>query len=271
MVDERHRDYVLPVSAIPAGGVLTAQNFQLDFDAPFVLSEVGVTLDYTVPSILLKFTDPNGRFVEQDFTPFAGEIPYSGSAIPVLTPIYPNLVYPLGGNIRYDISNTNPNTDIDTGDINLTFRGRSLHPPQSVMNRDAYPKYFREIPHSYVFPITVATSPQLNNPLQIQPDADFVARALVIGKGNYNSPLTNQFSFQFKDQMGQFYQKQMTQISQIASSKSPQRPGVFVPEIYIKRNSLIYVDILRNSGPALPQTLYLRLVGSKIFPSTSPC
>lgn len=267
MVDERQRDYVLTLPTLTAGQVFPDLQFKTDQDGPFCLREIGLYNAYV--SLILKYEDNVRRFVQQDFAPQLAEIPYYGP-VSLLTPVTPHLVYPPGAVISVYLNNTHPSESVTNGSV--LFRGVSLHPYGTVMNRNTYPKYFREIPYSYVFPITIPANQNLFNiPLQAQADADFVFRGVCMGNGDYNNPvLVNAFQLQFKDQAGNYYEKQPVNYGSIASARTPHRPGVMVPEIYVGRKTLIYLDIT-NNNLAEDTDVVLRLVGSKVFPSQSPC
>ena len=186
MIEERHRDYSLFFTTpLAANGAFPAQQLRIDTDGPFVLREIGFSgLGGALPQgIAIKFQDDLGRFVEQDYIPSFGELPFSGAAltgyngiIPFFTPILPQIVYPPNATIVVYVENTNPSVAVEK--LRIVFRGVSLHPQGTILNGWAYPQYFREIPFAYAETISITQNPQLNNILNVKPDADFVLRAL---------------------------------------------------------------------------------------------
>ena len=186
MIEERQRDYSLFFTTpLAANGAFSAQQLRIDADGPFVLREIGFSgVGGEIPQgVSIKFQDDIGRFVEQDYIPSFGELPFSGAAltgyngiIPFFTPILPQIVYPPNATIVVYVENTNPSVAVTK--LRIVFRGVSLHPQGTILNGFAYPPYFREIPFAYAETIELTQSPQLNNMLNIKPDADFVLRAL---------------------------------------------------------------------------------------------
>jgi hypothetical protein len=290
MIEERQRDYSLFFpSPLASNGQQPAQQLRIDTDGPFVLREVGFsTAGGVLPqSIAIKYQDDIGRFVQQDFIASFGELPFSGAAltgynglIPFFTPVLPQIVYPPNATIVVYLENTNPVQTL-TG-ARIIFRGVSLHPRGTVLNGWAYPPYFREIPFAYAENILVNTlNPQLNNVLNIKPDADFVLRALQIipvSSVNVIQPsFGDKYLIQFKDQNGKYYQTGSNSDSiqsagifpdSIAGHLTPYAPGILVPEIYLQKNSALYYDV---KVPSQPVNLVVRFIGSKIFESATPC
>jgi len=186
MIEERQRDYSLFfTSPLTANGAFPAQQLRIDTDGPFVLREIGFSgIGGALPQgVSIKFQDDLGRFVEQDYIPSFGELPFSGAAltgytgiIPFFTPILPQIVYPPNATIVVYVSNTNPSVAVEK--LRIIFRGVSLHPKGTILNGFAYPRYFRELPFAYAETIALTQNPQLNNILNVKPDADFVLRAL---------------------------------------------------------------------------------------------
>jgi hypothetical protein len=288
MIEERQRDYSLFFSTpLAANGQLPAQQLRIDTDGPFVLREIGFSgLGGVLPqSITVKFQDDIGRFVEQDYISSFGEFPFSGAAltgynglIPFFTPILPQIVYPPNATIVVYLNNTNPAQSI-TG-ARIIFRGVSLHPRGTVLNGWAYPPYFREIPFAYSENVLLSTSPQLNNILNIKPDADFVLRALQfipVSSNVIQASFGDNYLIQLKDQNGKYYQTGSNSSAiatagvfpdSIAGHLTPYAPGILVPEIYLQKNSALYYDI---QAPSTPINGIMRFIGSKIFESATPC
>jgi hypothetical protein len=282
MVDERNTEFSLYLGNVAAGAALPAQQMKLSTDGPFCLREIAITGagGQLIPSLTVKFMDSRGAFLEQDFDASLQEIPYGGDNS-VLTPIVPQLIYPPNGNIIFYVSNTNPSVAVSS--LRITFRGVTLFPAGAVLNRQNYPKYFKEIPYAYTVQPDMTISPFLNNILNIQPDADFAVRGLLISQpgAGFNSFLGSDFQIALKDQNGKYYEIPAiipTAIPQIfngvfvntlAGESQAHRPGLLVPEIYLPKNGTLYYDL---NGPTanLPLTLWIRFVGAKIFESNQP-
>lgn len=290
IIEERQRDYSLFFSSpLVALGQQPAQQVRIDTDGPFALREIGFSgIGGVLPQgIAIKFQDDIGRFVEQDVIPSFGELPFSGAAltgytglIPFFTPILPQIVYPPNATIVVYLSNTNPSVSVEG--LRIIFRGVSLHPRGTILNGFAYPKYFREIPFAYAEYLTLTQSPQINNVLNVKPDADFVLRAMQfvpVTSGGYTiqTSFGQNWLIQLKDQNGKYYQtaKNSDTIASagvfpdsIAGHLTPYAPGIFVPEIYLQKNSALYYDI---QAPSTPISVIARFIGSKIFESQTPC
>lgn len=271
MPDERHRDYELQFGDVAAGVQLPAQQFKVDSDGPFCLREVGLTGagGQLVPSFAIKFTDPFQRFVQQDYVPDFGELYYPGNQ-PILTPLVGQFIYPPNSNIIVYLFNTNPVQALTGG--RMLFRGASLYPDGTVLTRQQYPEFFKEMPFNYVVKVTQTLAVQQNLIVNIQSDADFALRSMLItqpGPG-FNSFLGADFSIQLKDQNGKYFESQPVFFNSIAGEAIAHRPGLFGPEIYLIRNSSFYFD-LTSPAASLPATFYISFKGAKIFQSAKPC
>jgi hypothetical protein len=276
MADERNKDYELQFGTLNPSTISPAQQFKVNSDGPFCMREIGLigAGGQTISSFAVKFTDPFNRFVEQDYISMHGEIPYGGSW-PVLTPMIPQMIYPPNSNIVVYLNNTNPSDELVSGRV--VFRGVTLFPDGTVLNRQSYPKYFREMPYRYPVQVVQAITPLQNQIVNITPDADFALRGFLItlpGPG-FNSFLGNDFTIEIKDQNQKYYQGDQTKLSPpffntIAGEAMAHRPGLFQPEIYLPKNSSFYFD---TNVPAslLPQTFWISFFGAKIFASTKPC
>jgi hypothetical protein len=248
-----------------------------------VLREIAVTGagGQLIPSLTIKFQDSRGAFLEQDFISSLQEIPYGGNDS-VLTPIVPQVIYPPNGNIVFYISNTNPSVTVTN--LRIVFRGVTLFPAGRVLNRQNYPKYFRDIPYIYPVQVTLSATPTLNNILNITPDADFALRALLIAQPGpgFNTFVGSDFQIALKDINGKYYEipaQPATQIggptyngvfvNTIAGESTANRPGILVPEIYLEKNTSLYYDLVGPAG-SLPLTFWIAFIGSKIFLSSQP-
>lgn len=287
-IDERQRDYSLFFGAAAANTQQPAQQLRIDSDGPFALREVGFsgTGGVMPQSIQVKFQDNLGRFLEQDFVPTFGEMPFSGAAltnytgfIPALTPIVPQIVYPPNSTIVVYLKNSNPAQSLTAG--RMVFRGVSMHPRGTVLNGARYPRYFRELPFSYVRNVTLNSNPQVNNILNILPDADFVLRAMLftpVTSGVIETAFGSNWLIQLKDQNGKYYQTGSNSNTiatagifpdSICGHVTPHIPGVICPELYLIRNSTLYYDVF--TPEILPSYIQVRFIGAKIFETAQPC
>lgn len=271
MADERQRDYELVFGNVAANAQSLAQQLKLDSDGPFCLREIGLegAGGSLLQSFALKWTDPFNRFVQQEFVSSLAEVPYPGNA-PILTPVISQMIYPPNANIVAYLSNTNPSASLTGG--RLLFRGVTLYPDQTVLNRQQYPKYFKEMPFAYPIEVTQSTALLQNQVINIRPDSDFALRAMLITLPgpNFNSFIGSEYAIQLKDQNGKYYQSQPVFFNSIAGEAIAHRPGLFQPEIYLARNSNLYFDLTLPSA-VLPATFWIRFIGAKIFQSTKPC
>jgi hypothetical protein len=276
MPDERHKDYELVFGNLNPATVSPAQQFKVNSDGPFCLREIALTGagGQSISSFGVKFTDPFNRFLEQDYIAMHGEIPYGGSW-PVLTPMIPQLIYPPNSNIVAYLNNTNPLDELVNGRV--LFRGVTLFPDQTVLNRQQYPKYFREMPYRFPQKVTQSITPSNDNIVNVTSDADFAMRGFLITQPGpaFNSFLGLDFTIEIKDQNGKLYQGDTTKttpvfFNSIAGEAMAHRPGLFEPEIYLPKNSSFYFDLVSPAG-SLPFTFYISFFGAKIFESSTPC
>jgi hypothetical protein len=283
MVDERNTEFSLFLGNVAPNSQLPAQQMKLSTDGPFVLREIAVTGagGQLIPSLTIKFQDARGAFLEQDFISSLQEVAYGGNDS-VLTPIVPQVIYPPNGNIVFYISNTNPS--VTATSLRVVFRGVTLFPLGAVLNRQRYPKYFREIPYIYEQSPTMTVAPTLNNILNIQPDSAFALRALLIAQQGpgFQSFVGSDFQIALKDVNGKYYEIPAQQgtliggptyngvfVNTIAGETTANRPGILVPEIYLEPNASLYYDLNGPSG-SLPLTLWIAFIGAKIFLSNQP-
>lgn len=276
MVDERHTDYQIFIGTMAANAQAPAQQLKLSTDGPFVLREIGLIGlgGDLINSLTVKFQDARGAFLEQDYTASLQEIPYPGNGS-VLTPVVPQIIYPPNGNIVVYVKNTNPSVALEN--VRVIFRGVTLYPNDSVLNRSQYPPYFREVPYAYPVKVVQTVSPQLDNILSIAPFADFALRGLLISQPGaaFNSFIGLDFEILLKDQFGKYYEipaltpARVTQglfFNTMGGESEAARPGLVVPEIYLPKNSNLYFDLI-GPGGSLPLTYWIRFLGSNIYQS----
>lgn len=282
-VDERHRDYSLVIGNLAGAAIFNSLPMDIDTDGPFALreielqgvewnAEVGGNTGILVPSVGIKFEDPAGRLLSQDFVASLGEFPYSGS--PIMTPVIPQIIYPTNSTINVWIQNTGTNL---LPNARVIFRGVSLHAEGSVACRPEYPMRFQEVPYDYPVQVTLNSSPVNNTPLNINGDADFALRQILVSLVSGTVSATEQYFLRLRDTAEKSYAsldllalQVMANAPSTLASKidapffNADRPMILVPEIYIKKNQTIYFDIVAT--PTFPQVLSVCFRGAKVYP-----
>src|ERR1035437_362058 len=148
---ERHHDYILNIATIPAGGFIENYPLPIDTDAPFCCRGRGLhiappTESRTGPAtrdqsniqyLRFQFRNASGESLQQIpvYAPqdFAGAYGQAGH----YRPVYPQQVYPPGGNIIVSIWNDGPQ---DITNLQVIFRGVKLFPDGSRPVRTYPPK-----------------------------------------------------------------------------------------------------------------------------------
>jgi hypothetical protein len=187
-VIERHQDYQLTLQSVPPGGIRQVP-LQLDTDAPFALRLVksrnlGVSgFNFETPR---KAYQASG--LRTDVTP-----PTLTNPLALPTPgviVYPQLVYPQGGEILVDVGNS---TGQPLTNVRILFRGAKLY-PDGALRALSYPPKFSTLPFTYTpdpaviaqVPVSGSAQPApgwasnyaavLNNQLRTLHDSYFVFR-----------------------------------------------------------------------------------------------
>jgi hypothetical protein len=308
---ERHHDYVLgpnqdPRLASVAAGAAFSLSLYIDTDAPFALRSRAMRVSYTtVPSprvqaylnsLLLRWAGPDRNFFSQNLVRQSLLAPYFGQlGNPI--PVYPQVVYPRGAEIRVDILNdgTNPLTN-----LTLYFRGVKLFAPGAVKSY-MYPDNVGLLPFIYpqgrrndadgsvlVRDVQVIQGP-LRQTFQCKPDADFVLRAGQAGLPFSTTPV-NEVFIRLLDEDEKPYSNDAVHMDVLFGNSAmpamfypygaagftnvqpigagPNSPGLVYPEIYVPKNHLMYMDVSRDDsayGGAVPINLPVQFIGMKVF------
>jgi len=271
---ERHQDYQLNIATLPAGG-LQGVELLLDSDAAFATRLVKQRYTPGAPSggWSYRFRAPSGAYQSSDFRfdTFGRGTLLEGN------PLYPQMIYPANGSIVVDINNV---TGVQQTNVKLLFRGSKLFPDGS-MPAPTYPAVCSILPQ--VLPVQILTIPQnngsglLNNQINAQIDWDFALRyanadpfSPTGGNGTYD-----QLYVQLKDQTQKPYSNVPIHIDDLFGSQSstatgstttnPFWPGLFLPEIYVPANGILYFDIFRTDTGGGNVTMQFSFGGVKVY------
>jgi hypothetical protein len=297
-MDERFFVYVQHVGVVAAGATVTDVPLQTDADAPFVLRgrSIGlletsaVTVVAQVNAMYTRYRDSSDKHNSTDLLPVQFEMPNGGSMGP--SPVYPQKPYPAGAVILADVFNSNA-VDVD---VTLYYHGVKLYPDGTYPL--TYPAKCSMLAYSYTLP-GPGRPPLIIQPagagsfiqdytLTIQGDADYVFRAGNGGLRNFTALAGFRNLFvTMKDHdrkpfsSGPVHINHMFAASQgagVGSTFHPLAgdwtPGLFVPEIWVRKNDMLYFDFLRqdNNLPivgslptALPVDLQFVFFGDKVF------
>jgi hypothetical protein len=264
---ERHQDYVLRNITVPANGSVNYV-VALDSDAPFALRCV---LSSGMPTsggltqfqfIILGMDDR--RYMGGNGNPANGlDSMVNPGSLPFI--IYPQITF--ASHITIQVTVIDVSGDGITNGV-LVFRGTKIYPPGTQFG-PAYPQPFSELNFRYVYPLVIplgsAGTPSLllSQPLNIQSDADFVARMCSAGNtvgDGYDAPNTWAI---LRDQYGKPYSNDWVPIELLFPQTNEPYPTIY-PEIYLKKSTQLLLDLMRTSGTQ-NDTIQIVLHGSKIF------
>ena len=310
---ERHQDYVLGPNqdkrlASVAAGAQLELSLYIDTDAPFALRSRAMRVSYTdggagasrlqayLNSLLLRWAGPDRNFFSQDLVRQSLLAPYFGQlGNPI--PVYPQVVYPRGAEIRVDIRNDGANA---LTNLTLYFRGVKMFAPGAVKSY-GYPANVGLLPFIYpqgqanttdgvtlVRNVAVVQGP-LRQTFQCKSDADFVLRAGQAGDPFSTTPV-NEVFVTLLDEDEKPYSNDAVHIDVLFGNSAfpatyypcgalgtvsvtpvgtgPNSPGLFYPEIYVPKNHLMYMDVSRNDlayAGAVPINLPVNFIGQKVF------
>lgn len=289
MPNERFFIYVHHVGVVGAGKQLTDIPLQTQGDAPFILRARSIGLLDTelvsttaqVNAMYTRYRDASDKHNSTDLLPVQFDMPNGGSRGP--SPVYPQKPYPAGAVILADVLNTNA-VDVD---VTLYYHGVKLYPdgtyPLTYPAHCSLFSYWYTLPGPGRPPIVIqptgAGSFIQDYTLTLQGDADYVFRAgnggvidPTIGVGFRNLYVT------MKDHDRKPFSSGPVHINHLLSSSQGTagttvnplagawNPGLFVPEIWVRRNDMLYFDFLRNDLVGLGAvTLQLVFFGAKVF------
>ena len=212
-------------------------------------------------------------------------------------PVYPQVVYPRGAEIRVDILNDGANA---LTNLTLYFRGVKLFAPGAVKSY-TYPDNVGLLPFIYpqgtpnttdgstlVRNVQVIQAP-LRQTFRCKSDADFVLRAGQAGLPFSTTPV-NEVFIKLLDEDEKPYSNDAVHMDLMFGNSAmppmfwpygasghvpvtpvgtgPNSPGLFYPEIYVPKNHLMYMDVSRDDsayGGAVPINLPVQFIGMKVF------
>ncbi len=167
-------------------------SIQLDADAPFRLYGVclwnlGLSanfLDGFDGQISLRFTRPDGRYIQKQLT--SSNLLFPGNQVnlgltpnkAMVSPIYPNVLYPANSTIQIDIIGLPSNATMPVGSV-IVFIGVKIFEDGAVWS-PKYPAKWKARPYleNLTIPnLDITKGPSLNNTFTTQRDADFVFQA----------------------------------------------------------------------------------------------
>ena len=290
---ERHYDYVLSGPSLAAGQIVQGLPLQLDPDAPFELRSRALRVPYdtltqtqaALQGVSLRYTDAAGDYLSQGLVPQALEMAYFGQGGNP-KPVYPPQRYPAQGVIKVDVKNNNSTTL--TG-LTLYFRGVKLF-KWGQRPLHTYPPKFTPLPFTYpvlatALPVTTPTQ-GLRYTFTCRADADFVLRALQAGI-NGAAPSTWEVFLTLRDADLYPYSNAPVHLDVLCGNSfigavfpcgssalvapvgpGPASPGLLYPEIYVPKNNLLYIDVLRADvayAGAAQVDLPIAFLGMKVF------
>lgn len=302
---ERHQDYSFIIPLIPAGQAAIAFPCVLDTDADFSCRARGlrVTPNLTtrrqtqVQELRFRYTNENGAYLSTQPIQTPQDFAFAFGEQAVYRPVKPEIHYRAGQTVTVDVYN---DSGVDVVNLQVFFRGVKLFAP-GTYPAPTYPQNCRPLDFTYQSGKGTPTDPQIVMPvqsdlyqqlLQVQGDADFVLRAGQAGSWSSLGPAagspysgdgyTNLF-MQLMDSRLKPYSNRPIHIDWLMgnaggnSGPSPSEtlgnsaPGTFFPEIYLRKNEVMYFNLFRRDTPWVPVTdgLPVRLsfawIGSKVY------
>lgn len=302
---ERHYDYIFTVPLIPAGGFIKGYPLKLDSDAPFQCRGIGLRITPPVAtrqqtnllSTRFNWTNRTGAYLAQDVVPsvqfFAGAWGQGGR----FRPVHPQQPYQPSGVINVDLFN---DSGQDLTNAQFMFRGTKLYADGIVGN----PTYPQQVVRTQQFwyqsgkgsdqdqPLILTTTDDTGKRLlRINGDADFVLRGGLAGLytssgngGAYSTTGYTELYAQIFDNRQMPYSNAPMHIDWLFGGglgnmsvnysgglSGPAAPGLFVPEIYLPRNNVLYYQLTRNDAAytgvvdALPVRMSIAWIGTKVY------
>lgn len=294
---QRHFDYVLGpnqdsrLASVAAGKLVEGIVLRLDMDAPFILRSRAVRIQsaaegdqMALESLLLRWAGPDRDFQSQNLIRQSLVGPYFGQVGNPM-PVFPQVVYPRGGQIMVDLLNDGASTMTN---VSLYFRGSKLYSPGDVKSY-GYPNTFGGLPFAYpqgmysdtdgltLVRNVAAIQAPLRQTFKVKGDADFVLRA-----GQAGNPFGTAIEVfaTLKDEDEKPYSNDAVHIEVLFGNSGaaqgfgsatigggPNLPGVFFPEIYLPKNHLMYMDVSRHDTipGSVTEDIPFTFIGQKVF------
>jgi len=304
---QRHYDHVWGPSqdsrltAVTAGQLIRNIEVQIPNDAPFLMRARSYRVSYDnldsrtqvgLQNLQMRWSGPYNDCRQTQLVPQGLQIAYGGQSA-VWKPVYPQIYYPASGLMLVDVYNAGATT---LTNLTLYFRGVQLF-PWGVNPSPTYPASMSIIPYAY--PINtvggvanpvgsiqnlLTADTRLLQTFQVQTDSDFVIRSVQAGPSY--APFALEVFFTLRDQnrkafsnapvhfetlfgpSGGNYQTGIAgSIGAIGSGNS--LPGIFFPEIYCPRGTVLYYDVIRADsaypGAATIPNFPVILNGGKVY------
>ena len=304
---ERHQDYILNVASIPAGQSIVNYPLPIETDAPFLARGRGLHIapppatrsQGDVFNLRFRFRNAAGEYLSSAPIQAAQDFAFAFGQNAQYRPIYPQQVYPPGGNIVVDVYNDGLD---DITNLQVIFRGVKLYKDGQIP-APTYPAQCRVMDFTYQTGKGTPTDAALilqpsgdgselrQIPLVIQADADFVLRAGQAGLWTSSGAGGTYSTFGYTELFVQLFDGDLKPYSNApihidwlfgnaGGSALPgfralgnAAPGLFVPEIYLPKSHVLYFDLFRRDAPyvgvtdALPVRLAMAWIGSKVYAS----
>ena len=304
---ERHHDHVWGpaqdsrLASVGPGQLIRNIEVQFDNDAPFFLRGRAYRVSYDslasrtqvgLQNLKMRWSGPNNDYRQNVLVPQGLDMAYGGQSA-MWAPVYPQIAYPANGLMLVDVLNAGATT---LTNLTLYFRGVKLF-PWGTNTGATYPARMSILPYAY--PInTVDNSPTATGAIQnlltadqrilqtfqVQNDSDFVLRSgqagpsyapfalevfVTLRDGNRkafsNAPV--HFETLFGPSGGNYQTGAAGLLPAIGTGNAC--PGVFYPEIYCPRGSVLYYDIERFDagyiGAATIPNFPIILNGGKVY------
>lgn len=251
---ERPQWYVkrFPNAGLVAGQQTIDVELQTDSDAPFRATGVAVYVFGTDGAplgaegnvgITLRFAHADRSYLQkhlisaQQLNPFdadalAGAAGQPPAFFSYFSPLATNVFYPAGSSLLISLAQLPAIADPL---VLVVFIGTKLFRPGAVW-APTYPVRYRGRPYNGYN--LQAPIPSTNQPMNVNPDADFVWR------GGAQTPGTSRaFGVRFKDWSGKYYMNDFVPADLIFGFDNAQTPGLIYPEIYIPKQQALYFDL----------------------------
>lgn len=302
---ERHYDYMLVIPSIPAGGFVVGAPLTLDPDAPFLCRGIGLRITPPVASrqqtnllsTRFNWTNRVGTYLASEpisvIPFFAGAYGQGGR----FRPVRPQQPYLPAGVVRFDLFN---DSGQDLTNVQFMLRGVKLYPDGVVSNQTYPQKVVRTQDFTYQSGKGTPTDPAIilnttddsgKRVLQINGDADYALHGGLAGLwtssgegGLYSTTGYTEVYAQIFDNRQMPYSNQPIHIDWLFGGNlgnlsvnysgglsGPAAPGLFVPEIYLPRNNIMYYQLTRSDAAytgvvdSLPVRLAIAWYGTKVY------
>jgi hypothetical protein len=297
-VTERFQIYVNHIGTIVAGGAVFDYPKLVDTEAPFALRGIAVRIaknltagTYSlVNNFDIRWKNASNTYTAKDLLPvpvalrcgtggFGGIGGHPGV-------VYPQEIFPAGSSINIDLANARGSTDLD---VTVYFWGVKLFPAGHI-DAPTYPARCAMLDYTKTFTAFQLglTENRTNQILKIAADADYVLSA---GQGGCNNNFPN-FPSTFLPQknllltisdhnvkpymdagvdMNYLLGTSQSTFGQGSGFVGNATPGLFVPEIYVRANDLLYLDFNRQDAAfngqagAGPVNIQVVFQGRKVY------